>query len=63
MTGVEGDVWRQERDHSEDPERKPGPIDLNRYQINSVGPGGIPSFMRWPVALNQDDLDCDSGLG
>ena len=57
MAGVEGDVWRQERDHSEDPKRDPGPVDLNRYQINPVGPGGIPSFMRWPVALNQDDLD------
>lgn len=57
MAGVEGDAWKQERDHSEDPKRAPGLIDLNRYQVNSTAGAGIASFMNWPVALNQDDLD------
>ena len=57
MAGIEGDVWKQERDHSVDPKREPGPIDLNRYQINSTAGGGIATFMNWPVALNQEDLD------
>ena len=56
MAGVEGDVWRQEYDRSNDPKREPGPIELNRYLVNSVGQGGIPTFMRWPVALTPEDL-------
>ena len=56
MAGVPGDVWREEYDRSDDPQREPGPIELNRYLVNSVAPGGIPTFMRWPVCLNQDDL-------
>jgi len=57
MAGIEGDVWKQERDKSEDPKREPGPIDLNRYEINSTAGAGLASFMNWPVALNQEDLD------
>lgn len=56
MAGVSGNVWRLENDRSNDPHREPGPIDLNRYVVNSVAPGGIPSFMRWPVCLTQEDL-------
>ena len=57
MAGIEGDVWKQERDKSEDPKREPGPIDLNRYEINSTASAGIATFMNWPIALNQEDLD------
>ena len=56
MAGVEGDVWRQEYDRSNDPKREPGPIELNRYLSNPVGPGGVPTFMRWPVCLTPEDL-------
>jgi agmatinase len=56
MAGIEGDVWRQEYDRSNDPKREPGPIELNRYVINPVAPGGIPTFMRWPVCLTPEDL-------
>jgi len=56
MAGIEGDVWRQEYDRSNDPKREPGPIELNRYMINPVAPGGIPTFMRWPVCLTPEDL-------
>jgi len=56
MAGIEGDVWRQEYDRSDDPKREPGPIELNRYVINPVAPGGIPTFMRWPVCLTPEDL-------
>jgi len=56
MAGIEGEVWRQEYDRSNDPKRDPGPIELNRYVINPVAPGGIPTFMRWPVCLTPEDL-------
>jgi hypothetical protein len=56
MAGIEGDVWRVEYDRSNDPDREPGPIELNRYVINPVAPGGIPTFMRWPVCLTPEDL-------
>ncbi len=56
MAGIEGDVWRQEYDRSNDPKREPGPIELNRYIINPTAPGGIPTFMRWPVCLTPEDL-------
>lgn len=56
MAGIEGDVWRVEYDRSDDPKREPGPIELNRYIVNSVAPGGIPTFMRWPVCLTPEDL-------
>ena len=56
MAGIEGAVWKAEYDRSNDPKREPGPIELNRYVINSVAPGGIPTFMRWPVCLTPEDL-------
>ncbi len=56
MAGIPGDVWRIEYDRSNDPKREPGPIELNRYIANPVAPGGIPTFMRWPVCLTQEDL-------
>ncbi len=56
MAGIEGDVWRIEYDRSDDPQREPGPIELNRYMVNPVAPGGIPTFMRWPVCLTVEDL-------
>lgn len=56
MAGVEGDIWKVEYDRSNDPKREPGPIELNRYIINPVAPGGIPTFMRWPVCLTPEDL-------
>jgi hypothetical protein len=28
MAGIEGDVWKQEYDRSQDPKREPGPIEL-----------------------------------
>jgi agmatinase len=54
MAGIEGDVWREERDRSQDPKREPGPIDLNRYGVAMYG--GIPTFMNFPVCLTQEDL-------
>ena len=51
MAGIEGDVWKQEHDHSKDPKREPGPIELNRYVINSHAHGGIGTFMSLPVCI------------
>jgi agmatinase len=56
MAGIEGDVWKQEHDHSQDPKREPGPINLNRYVINSHAHTGIASFMSWPVCITPEDL-------
>ena len=56
MAGIEGDVWRQEHDHSHGPKREPGPIELNRYVINSGAYSGIPTFMNWPVCITPGDL-------
>ena len=56
MAGIEGDVWRQPLDRSGEPERQPGPIDLNRYVVNSGAFAGIPTFMGFPVALTPEDL-------
>ncbi|MGD9093624.1 MAG: agmatinase family protein [Anaerolineales bacterium] len=56
MAGIEGDVWKQEHDHSQDPKREPGPINLNRYVINSQAHAGIASFMNWPVCITPEDL-------
>lgn len=56
MAGIEGDVWRQEHDHSHGPKREPGPIELNRYVINSGAYAGIPTFMNWPVCITPEDL-------
>ena len=56
MAGIEGDVWRQEYDHTQGPKREPGPIEINRYIINSGAYSGIPTFMNWPVCLTAEDL-------
>lgn len=58
MAGPAGnpDGWRQPFDRSAEPERAPGPIDLNRYAMNSKASAGIPTFMRLPVALTPEDL-------
>ena len=56
MAGIEGDVWRQEHDHSHGPKREPGPIEINRYIVNSGAYSGIPTFMNWPVCLTPEDL-------
>jgi len=56
MAGIEGDVWRQEYDHTQGPKREPGPIELNRYIVNSGAFAGIPTFMNWPLCLNPEDL-------
>ena len=56
MAGVEGDVWKQPIDRSGEPTREPGPIDLNRYVVNSGAFAGIPTFMGFPVALTPEDL-------
>jgi agmatinase len=53
---MEGDVWRQPVDRSGEPEREPGPIDINRYVVPSGAYAGIPTFMGFPVAMNPDDL-------
>lgn len=50
------DAWRAPLDRSGEPQRQPGPIDLNRYAVNSVASAGIPTFMRLPVALTPEDL-------
>ena len=56
MAGVEGDVWRQLADRSQEPSREPGPINLNRYEVPSGAFAGIPTFMGAPLALNVEDL-------
>jgi len=54
--GIEGDVWRTPVDRSDEPERAPGPIDINRYVVPSGAYAGIPTFMGLPVALTPADL-------
>ena len=56
MAGIEGDVWKQEYDHSQDPKREPGPIELSRYVINSHAHAGIGTFMGAPVCITPEDL-------
>ena len=56
MAGIEGDVWRQEYDHSQGPKREPGPIEINRYIVNSGAFAGISTFMNWPICLTPEDL-------
>ena len=57
MAGVSGEVWRMEYDRSDDPQREPGPIELNRYVTNSGAFAGIPTFMGFPVCLTPEDLE------
>ena len=56
MAGVEGDAWRVPVDRSGEPEREPGPIDINRYSVPSGAFAGIPTFMGFPVAFTPEDL-------
>ncbi len=49
------DMYFKRRDTSKDPEREPGPIDLQRYEAVS-GINGFPTFMGLPVALTTEDL-------
>lgn len=48
-------MWRSERDPNRNPQRTPGSIDIQRYdiQLESVG---IKTFYQLPVALTQEDL-------
>ena len=48
-------IWRELRDPERNPDREPGPIDIQRYQLQ-MEQGGIKTFFQLPVALNQDDL-------
>ena len=56
VTGDEStNMWRSERDLGRNPQRAPGAIDIQRYdiQLESVG---IKTFYHLPLALNQEDL-------
>ncbi len=48
-------IWRAERDDARNPERTPGPIDIQRYNLQ-MEPVGVKTFFHLPVALNQQDL-------
>ncbi len=48
-------IWRELRDSARNPERTPGPIDIQRYQVQ-LESVGIKTFFHLPVALNQEDL-------
>ena len=49
------DIYFQRRDRSNDPDREPGPINLQRYAVVS-GINGFPTYMGLPVALTPEDL-------
>lgn len=55
MAGVPLDAWKMELDRSHDPEREPGPINLQRYAFVPAY-AGIATFFGVPLCLNQDDL-------
>lgn len=50
------DIYYRRRDRSNDPQREPGPIDLQRYYAVS-GINGFPTYMGLPVALTPEDLE------
>jgi agmatinase len=54
-----GDNWRIRRQDASGPRRDPGPIDLNRYEVQPAY-AGIPTFMRVPVCLTPADLRAGS---
>jgi agmatinase len=57
MAGVSGPgKWRTPVDRSSEPERHPGPIDINRYVLPTGAFAGIPTFMGLPVAMTPEDL-------
>jgi len=47
-------AWTARRPTSMNPDREPGPLDLNRYM--GFGGGGIPTFAGAPIALTSEDL-------
>jgi formimidoylglutamase len=49
------DIWKGNRDTSQDPKREPGPIHINR-NIGGMAYIGIPTFFKMPVALTPEDL-------
>ncbi len=53
--GISGEAWRERTDRSHDPKREPGPINLNRYGVQPAW-AGIPTFLKLPICLNQEDL-------
>ena len=56
VTGDEStNMWRSERDPGRNPQRTPGSIDIQRYDIQ-LEPVGIKTFYHLPLALNQEDL-------
>lgn len=48
-------IWRDQRPADRNPNREPGPVDIQRYELQ-MEPVGIKTFFQLPVALNQDDL-------
>ena len=48
-------IWREERPADRNPERTPGPVDIQRYGVQ-LEPVGIKTFFHLPVALNPEDL-------
>lgn len=50
-----GDNWKQRRNQGLGAHRDPGPINLNRYELQPAY-AGIPTFMRLPVCLTPEDL-------
>lgn len=49
------DTWRTLRDFSKDPERKPGPINIQRYPFGYSWQA-MPTFFSLPIALTPEDL-------
>ncbi len=48
-------IWRQQRDPDRNPAGEPGPIDIQRYEVQ-LEPVGIHTFFKLPVALTPEDL-------
>ena len=56
VTGDEStNIWRSQRDPARNPKREPGPIDIQRYDIQ-LEPLGVKTFFQLPVALTPEDL-------
>lgn len=52
---LERSGWRIRRTRPDAPRREPGPIDLNRYEVQPAY-SGIQTFNKLPLCLTQDDL-------
>ena len=48
-------IWRAERDYSDYPQRDPGAMNIQRYQLQLENVG-VKTFFQRPVALTQNDL-------